>query len=118
MRGWVTHRRVRRPHADVDDVINNVISGITGVFSQTVTACALNEYGRGLHSKWTNKGKFLQQSIEYYRTVIEQLKQRGCDAVILGCTEIPLIIDESNSSLPILDSTRLLARAALRSAVV
>ena len=64
------------------------------------------------------KGKFLQQSIEYYRTVIEQLKQRGCDAVILGCTEIPLIIDESNSSLPILDSTRLLARAALRSAVV
>ena len=41
----------------------------------------------------------------------------GCDAVILGCTEIPLIMDDSNSPLPTLDSTRLLARAALRRAV-
>ena len=41
----------------------------------------------------------------------------GCDAVILGCTEIPLIIDDGNAPLPTLDSTRLLARAALRRAV-
>ena len=41
------------------------------------------------------------------------MKDAGCDAVILGCTEIPLIIDDSNSALPTLDSTRLLARAAL-----
>jgi len=41
------------------------------------------------------------------------MRDAGCDAVILGCTEIPLIINDANSPLPTLDSTRLLARAAL-----
>jgi len=45
------------------------------------------------------------------------LKDEGCDAVILGCTEIPLILSDANSPLPTLDSTRLLARAALSLAV-
>jgi aspartate racemase len=45
------------------------------------------------------------------------MKAAGCDAVVLGCTEIPLIISDDNSPLPTLDSTRLLARAALRRAV-
>src|ERR1700728_1250857 len=45
------------------------------------------------------------------------LKDEGCDAVVLGCTEIPLIMDDSNSPLPTLDSTRLLARMALRRAL-
>ena len=49
--------------------------------------------------------------------VIADLARRGCDAVVLGCTELPLVIGESNSPLPFLDSTRLLARAALRRAV-
>lgn len=44
---------------------------------------------------------------------IKRLKARGCQAVILGCTEIPIIIDSGNSPLPVLDSTRLLAREAL-----
>lgn len=48
--------------------------------------------------------------------VIEDLARRGCDAVVLGCTELPLVIDDGNSPLPTLDSTRLLARAALRRA--
>jgi aspartate racemase len=52
-----------------------------------------------------------------FQQVIQGLKDQGCDAVILGCTEIPLIIDDNNSPLPTLDSTRLLARAALRKAV-
>ncbi|MBL8907445.1 MAG: amino acid racemase [Rhizobiales bacterium] len=43
--------------------------------------------------------------------------QEACDAVILGCTELPLVITAENSPLPVLDSTRLLARAALRRAV-
>lgn len=50
----------------------------------------------------------------YFSTVIESLAARGCDAVVLGCTEIPLLIEQADSCLPILDSTRLLARAALR----
>jgi aspartate racemase len=56
------------------------------------------------------------QSVAYFQQVIGRMKGEGCDAVILGCTEIPLIIDDANSPLPTLDSTRLLARAALRRA--
>ncbi len=42
-------------------------------------------------------------------------EKEGCDAVVLGCTELPLIIDNENSSIPVLDSTRILARAAVKS---
>ncbi len=59
------------------------------------------------------RGRFESASIGYRQRLIERLKQRGCDAVVLGCTEIPLIINDANSALPTLDSTRLLARAAL-----
>jgi aspartate racemase len=45
------------------------------------------------------------------------MKDEGCYAVVLGCTEIPLLVNDANSPLPTLDSTRLLARAALRRAV-
>jgi len=53
---------------------------------------------------------------DFHQQVIAHLKEEGCDAVVLGCTEIPLIISDENSVLPTLDSTRLLARAALRKA--
>lgn len=56
-------------------------------------------------------------SVNYFLSVIQSLKEQGCEAVILGCTEIPLIVNDENSALPILDSTRLLARAALRQAL-
>jgi aspartate racemase len=56
-------------------------------------------------------------TVAYFQQVIRGLQVRGCDAVVLGCTEIPLIINDRNSPLPTLDSTRLLARAALRRAV-
>jgi aspartate racemase len=62
-------------------------------------------------------GTFKPEAVATLQQTIERLKQAGCDAVILGCTEIPLIIDDTNSPLPTLDSTRLLARAALRRAV-
>ena len=62
-------------------------------------------------------GLFKPEAIAYHQKVIERMKGEGCDAVVLGCTEIPLIIDDKNSPLPTLDSTRLLARAALRRAV-
>lgn len=61
-------------------------------------------------------GEFKSQSVAYFQRVIERLKAQGCDAVILGCTEIPLIIGDTNAVLPTLDSTRLLARAALHRA--
>jgi len=49
--------------------------------------------------------------------VIAALGRRGCDAVVLGCTEIPLLVRDGEAPLPALDSTRLLARAALREAI-
>ena len=62
-------------------------------------------------------GIFRPEAVASFQRVIGGLKQAGCDAVVLGCTEIPLIIDDTNSPLPTLDSTRLLARAALQRAV-
>ncbi len=62
------------------------------------------------------KGKFEPHAVRYFQGVINRMKDKGCDAVILGCTEIPLIMNDQNSPLPTLDSTRLLARAALRRA--
>ena len=61
-------------------------------------------------------GRFEDRARQYFRQVIEELGERGCDAVVLGCTEIPLLISEADSPLPVLDSTRILARAALREA--
>ena len=49
--------------------------------------------------------------------VIDRLREAGCDGVVLGCTELPLVVGDHNASLPTLDSTRLLARAALQRAV-
>jgi aspartate racemase len=62
-------------------------------------------------------GQFLPRSRAYFTEVIRGLKDEGCDAVALACTEIPLIVNEESSPLPPLDSTRLLARAALRKAL-
>ena len=62
-------------------------------------------------------GTFRPETVKYFQGVVQNLKCHDCDAVILGCTEIPLIINDTNSPLPTLDSTRLLARAALRRAV-
>jgi aspartate racemase len=61
-------------------------------------------------------GIFTPDAVAYHQHVIARMKERGCDAVVLGCTEIPLIISDQNSPLPTLDSTRLLSRAALRRA--
>jgi len=62
-------------------------------------------------------GVFSPGSVQYFQKIFANYKAQGCDAVVLGCTEIPLIMNDANSPLPTLDSTRLLARAALRRAV-
>jgi aspartate racemase len=64
------------------------------------------------------RGIFKPESVAYFQKVISRLKEdEECDSVVLGCTEIPLILSDANSPLPTLDSTRLLARAAIRRAV-
>lgn len=62
------------------------------------------------------EGMFIPESTQGLLEIIKRLRGEGCDAVVLGCTELPLVIDELSSPLPLLDSTRLLARAALKRA--
>ncbi len=61
-------------------------------------------------------GEFRPEAIAFHQRVIARMAALGCDAVVLGCTEIPLILTDANAGLPTLDSTRLLARAALHHA--
>jgi len=62
-------------------------------------------------------GTFKPEAVATFQHIFARMKAEGCDAVVLGCTEIPLIMNDANSPLPTLDSTRLLARAALKRAV-
>lgn len=62
-------------------------------------------------------GIFRPEAVTVFQQVMARMQSEGCDAVVLGCTEIPLIMSDANAPLPTLDSTRLLARAALRRAV-
>ncbi|HEX8719271.1 MAG TPA: amino acid racemase [Pyrinomonadaceae bacterium] len=62
-------------------------------------------------------GLFPEASRLYLNEAADRLKARGCDAVVLGCTELPLIVRPDDAPLPTLDSTRLLARAALKRAL-
>jgi len=61
-------------------------------------------------------GRFSSEARTYFNKIINELKKQGCDAVVLGCTELPLIVTQEISPLPTLDSTRILARAALKKA--
>ena len=71
---------------------------------------------RIIHSELVD-GIFTDASRHAYTRVIVRLAERGCDAVALACTEIPLLVGPDDSPLPTLDSTRLLAAAALREAM-
>ena len=62
-------------------------------------------------------GTFTDDAREAYVRIIDKLKADGCDTVALVCTEIPLLITQEISPLPILDSTRLLAAAAVEVAL-
>ena len=61
--------------------------------------------------------QFTSRSRAYFQETIRTLADQGCNAVVLGCTEIPLLVTPDSSPLPTLDSTRLLAKAAVRKAV-
>lgn len=75
-----------------------------------------DEIDRILMQEWVC-GIFKPEAVALFQRVMARLKDQGCDAVVLGCTEIPLVMNDANSPLPTLDSTRLLARAALQRAV-
>ena len=62
-------------------------------------------------------GVIEDESRATFSMIIDELQERGCDGIVLGCTEIPLLIRPEDSPLPTLDSTRILARAALRESI-
>jgi len=64
------------------------------------------------------KGIFKTSTREYFQSVAANLTKSGCDGVVMGCTEIPLILRQEDVEVPLLDSTRLLAKAALEEALV
>jgi len=74
------------------------------------------EIDRIIFSELVN-GVFTERSRRYFNAVMQTMKNRGCDGAVLGCTEIPLLVDPDDCPLPTLDSTRLLARAALKNAL-
>lgn len=88
-----------------------------GIEAVRPSDAARDEMGRIIMDELVN-GVIRPESVAVFRSAIADFKShQNCDAVVLGCTEIPLIIDDGNSVLPTLDSTRLLARAALDRAV-
>jgi aspartate racemase len=87
-----------------------------GIETQIPMEVEINKIDRIIFEELVN-GVIKEESRLYFNRVIKRLKERGCDAVILGCTEIPLLIDPNDCPLPFLDSTRLLARAAIEYAL-
>ena len=63
------------------------------------------------------QGVFEKETTALFLSTIDSLRAEGAECAVLGCTEIPLIVTESNSSLPVIDSTRALARMAVRVAL-
>jgi aspartate racemase len=89
---------------------------IHGIDSRVPDAVEREEIDRIIFSELVH-GVLTERSRRYFNTVIQAMKDRGCDGVVLGCTEIPLLVDPDDCPLPTLDSTRLLARAALKAAL-
>lgn len=62
-------------------------------------------------------GQVKETSRDQYRAIIRRLVDRGAEAIILGCTEIMLLVSQEDSSVPIFDTTRLHALAAVDAAL-
>ncbi len=88
---------------------------VRGIEAARPNAAEREEINRIIMNELTY-GVFKPEAVAGFQRIIGRMKVEGCDAVVLGCTEIPLLMNDANSPLPTLDSTRLLARAALRRA--
>jgi aspartate racemase len=90
--------------------------GARNIAMTTPQPASRTEINRIIFEELVN-GRVLEPSRARCLEVVGELRAAGCDGVVLGCTELPLIIFSEQSPLPTLDSTRLLARAALRRAI-
>jgi aspartate racemase len=91
-----------------------------GLASRGLTAL-IPEVGRtnlnGIIYEELCRGIVREESRQVYVSAIEQLKARGAEAVILGCTEITMLIDDSVSPLPVYDTTDIHAKALVTAAL-
>lgn len=86
--------------------------GAVGIEHQVPDAAERDDIDRIIFDELV-LGRVLPASLARFQTIIARLREAGCDGVVLGCTEIPLLVPPEASPLPVLDSTRLLARAAV-----
>ncbi|MCA1582623.1 MAG: amino acid racemase [Acidobacteria bacterium] len=87
-----------------------------GIEMRTPSASARETINRAIFGELVN-AIFTDSTRAMFNEEIRKLREDGCDAAVLGCTEIPLIVRPEESVLPTLDSTRLLARAAVERAL-
>jgi aspartate racemase len=96
--------------------VYNESLGAVGIEAVAPEAADVETVDRVIFAELVN-GVFTDSSRHAYNRIIARLAARGCDAVALACTEIPLLVRPAESPLPTLDSTRLLARAAVLEAL-
>ncbi len=87
--------------------------GRVGVEHQIPDAVTRREINRIIFAELV-KGVFSDDARAYLNGVFARLGDSGCEAVVMGCTEIPILMDDVSTPVPTLDSTRILARAALK----
>jgi aspartate racemase len=128
---WLHIAEVVAAHAHQRGFRQLALTGTRWLVESEVYPAKLEPYGIGLHRPTPAERAEITriimdelvysvttpESLQIFQRIIARLKQEGCDAVVLGCTEIPLLLNDANSPLPTLDSTRLLARAALERAI-
>jgi len=97
------------------NVYREVLSqrGIEAVIPETIERETINRF---IFNELVT-GILRDSTRDYVRGVVSHLSENGCDAVVMGCTEIPLILSQDDVEVPLLDSTRLLAKAALAEAL-
>jgi len=97
------------------NVYREVLSqrGIEAVIPETIERETINRF---IFNELVT-GILRDSTRDYVRGVVSHLSENGCDAVVMGCTEIPLILSQDDVEVPLLDSTRLLAKAAVAEAL-
>lgn len=90
--------------------------GLVGIECLIPTLEQRNRIDRTIFDRLV-KSKFCNEDRAFFRDVFLSLADAGCDAIVMGCTEIPLLMDAVDAPVPLLDSTRILARAALKKSI-
>jgi aspartate racemase len=95
-----------------DDIIRGPLTGKYGIDVIVPEGDDARETDRVVYEELV-RGKFLESSRAAYRDIMARLVRRGADAIILGCTEIPLLVKEGDAQVPTFDTTTLHALAAV-----